>query len=128
MIYRKKRGDPDFNKKKEVLAKFLKEESLSKTKLAAELKFLKMLLKDNSLDFFHSEFAIDFKLNSLLWFFTSKGKEALRAGKARAKLEFKESETYNLAKEKVGEDKVIERSPKNLKDFLLHGKNKTKNS
>lgn len=114
----KKRGDPNFYTKQEILKKFLKQYPTTKTKLAAELKFLKMLTANCSLEFLLREFALGFKVDTMLWFFSKDGKLAIESGKKKSVVDFSEKKEYSLQESKVGEDIKIDKKPKNLKDFL----------
>ena len=65
---------------------------------------------------------------SLSFFLTSQGKKLLK-GKyfiynRLSKLDISLKKGYNLSKDKIGEDKKIEKKPENLTEFINHGKKK----
>jgi len=66
---------------------------------------------------FWNKASLSFKLNSLAWLLTPKGKEFISIEKKKQKLTPVKNETYSLEDKKLGEDKKIDRKPKNVLEF-----------
>lgn len=72
---------------------------------------------------FWKSVSLDFKLNSLAYFLTGDGRKVVENKQRAIKFEMPERETYTLEDEKVGEDKVILKKPKSLKEFIKQAQN-----
>ena len=115
----KKKRKP--NKYQILIEKFCKDPSSiwsNRGKVKAEMAVAKKLYKLNSSESFWVKLYLPFKLNSLCWFLTSKGKSFLRLEQKRQKLDLKPKTSYSLGESKLGGDKKIIRKIKTLKDFL----------
>lgn len=108
--------DLDAGFKKDLITRFLKPENIN---WGNEMRVLAKLLKTYPDKEKWQKFALSFKLNSLCFFFTQKGKEMLQKGyyTPAATSTIKIEKPIELGTEKVGEDIVVEK-PKSLRDFL----------
>ena len=78
---------------------------------------------------FWNKASLSFKLNSLAWLLTEKGKEFILIEKKKQKLSVVKNETHALRKQKLGEDKKIDHKPKNVLEFCRdYAKEKEKRS
>lgn len=119
---KKRGGDPNFYQKQDILKKFLKQYPTTQTLFKRELKILNELCKVYSLEFFSTGLVLPFSLNSLAWFKTEEGRQAIKSAQLKKTVDFSVKKPYDVGTEKIGEDAVIEKKP-TLKDFLYGKKN-----
>ncbi len=58
------------------------------------------------------------KLSSLSWFLTDDGKLFIKTSKLKKDINIEEVSNPEVEEEKIGEDKIIDKKPKSLLDFL----------
>jgi len=89
-----------------------------------EIKIAQKLLKINSDVKFWLSVQTQQPIFSLSYFLTDEGKDLLQNLKLRSNLNLRPKDNAGILGDKLGEDKVIQKKPKNLMDFLNNGKNK----
>lgn len=93
-----------------------------------EIKISKTLLSKYPNLVFWKWLNLDFKLNSLAYFLSSKGKTLLynknKFYKKEKDVKLRKAKDYKLRKNKVGVDKKIPNKKLKLFDFIQHGKKK----
>jgi len=100
-----------------LVKKFLKKDS--DVNWANEIRIANILFKYNSSMDFWEFFELDFKLNSLAFFLTEKGKLLVKKGENNFKFSNVQKTDTKIEKKKVGEDKNINpQKPKTLFDFI----------
>ena len=87
-----------------------------------EIKIAQKLLKLNSDVKFWLSVQTQQPIFSLSYFLTDEGKELLQNLKLRKNLNLRPKDNASILEDKLGKDKVIEKKPKNLMDFLNNGK------
>ncbi len=113
-----------------IITKFLgnsKEVWKNKGLVAREMKFTKDLIEKYPLKPFWEALRVKFDMDSLAWFIGAQGKTYLEIEYAKFSLDLKPLATYDLADEKQGEDKLLKRKPKTIKDFIRYGGKKEDN-
>ena len=109
-----------------VIHKFLdNSEKIWKDKLARgrELGTVKKLIEIYPDKSFWASIPKPFKMDSLVWFLTPKGKEYLLTQFRRFSLDLKPKEKYSLSSSKIGAKKITSKKNK-LFDFLRNGSKK----
>ena len=86
-----------------------------------EIKIAQKLLKSNS-DYIFWNSLKEFKIPSLAWFLTGKGKEFLFIENKKFNFIIKDNNKVILAPKKIGEDKNICKKPKSVLEFIRYGK------
>ena len=93
-----------------------------------EIKLSKILLFKYPDLFFWKWVKLNFKLNSLAYFLSSKGKTLLynknKFYKKEKDVKLRRTKLYKLRKNKIGVDKKIPNKKLKLFDFIRHGKKK----
>jgi hypothetical protein len=113
-----------------IITKFLgnsKEVWKNKGLVAREMKFTKDLIEKYPLKPFWEALRVKFDMDSLAWFIGAQGKTYLEIEYAKFSLDLKPTVTYDLTDEKQGEDKLLQRKLKTLKDFIKYGSKKENN-
>lgn len=87
-----------------------------------EIKIAQKLLKINSDIKFWLSVQTEQPIFSLSYFLTEEGKTLLQNLELRKNLDLRPSKESTILDDKLGEDKEITKKPKNLLDFLNHGK------
>lgn len=87
-----------------------------------EIKIAQKLLKLHSDVKFWLSVQTERPIFTLSYFLTEDGKTLLQNLKLRKNLDLRPSEEASILEDKLGEDKKITKKPKNLLDFLNHGK------
>lgn len=106
-----------FNINKYIVGKFVKPEKIN---WAREIKISKKLVKSYPNEEFWRGFELTFKLNSLAWFISGDGEIKIRTDYNLFSLQFDKNDVKSdLSNEKFGEDKIIEKVPKNTLEFLI---------
>jgi hypothetical protein len=67
---------------------------------------------------FWRNYKLDFPLNSMFYFLSEEGKERLKTDIQVFNLDIQPEQSYNLEKEKVGEDVVVKRPNGTIADLL----------
>ena len=109
-----------------VIHKFLdNSEKIWKDKLARgrELGTVKKLIEIYPDKSFWASIPKPFKMDSLVWFLTPKGKDYLLTQFRRFSLDLKPKEKYSLSSSKIGAKKIVSKKNK-LFDFLRNGSKK----
>lgn len=111
-----KAPDEFINLKRKLILKLLK--NTENINWANEIKAASTLLKNYPSPEFWDNFTLPFKLNSLYFLLSEKGRQFIYAAKQK-KMEIKTfiKEEISLEERKVGED-IITHKPKSIKDFL----------
>ena len=111
-------------RRKEFFEKFIKSEQLTSNSSnplfwSRETKMFGQLIKKYGSDFFQ-QLSIGFKLNSLAFFRSVKGKQLLLEKHNQYIFDIKNKPITPpiLLNEKVGEDKIVVRKPKSILDFI----------
>jgi hypothetical protein len=108
--------DPDALFKKQFVERFLKPGNINwASEMRVATKLLKLYPDKDKLN----AFALPFKLNSLCFFLTEKGKEMIRKAyyTPTQAVAVKIEKRVEVGTEKVGED-IVTAAPKSLRDFL----------
>ena len=88
-----------------------------------EIKIAKKLLKSYPDIDFWVKLDLPYKPNTLSWFLTPEGKSALEIGKLKIKHPARNTTSnvikqHELKEKKIGEDKVLDKKPLTILDFL----------
>ena len=87
-----------------------------------EIKIAKKLLADNSEVKYWLSLQLSKPIFSLSWFLTKEGKDFLQVSKLKQNLVLPKASERAILKDKIGEDKQIEKKPQTIFEFLNHGK------
>ena len=87
-----------------------------------EIKIAKKLLAENSDVKFWLSLQTPNPVFSLSWFLTKDGKDFLQVSKLKQNLVLPKASERAILKDKIGEDKEVEKKPKTIFEFLNHGK------
>lgn len=102
--------------KKKLVFKFLK--NPQEANWANEIKAATLLLKNNPNLEFWEKFTLPFKLNSLFFLVSQKGKEFIfEAQKNKNQIKTFQKKSVKLESDKLGDD-IVTSKPKSVKDFL----------
>lgn len=120
------RGDAAKNKPHSlnqfIIDKFLGEE-IWKDKILVfrEMKFSKDLIKKYPLKAFWQAVPLKFDMESLSWLISPQGKAYLKIEYAKFSLDLKAPKKYDLSDTKHGEEKVLVKNIRTVKDFIKYG-------
>lgn len=110
-----KKIDPLLDFKKKLVFKYLKDPN--QANFGRELKAANALLQVKPVEFWEN-FTLNFKLNSLYFFLSQRGKEIIfEASIKKKELPTIEETTTELSESKLGTD-IVCNKPKSIKDFL----------
>lgn len=111
-----KEKDPFLDQKKKLILKLLK--NTENVNWSGEIKAANVLFKQNPNPEFWDKFTLPFKLNSLYFLLSTKGKEFIfDAKKEKKEITTFEKTDITLSETIVG-DNIISTKPKSIKDFL----------
>lgn len=111
----KKPPNPVFKVRQKMVELFVKKEAIVWPR---ELKITEQLIKKYPEPDFWLHMDLGFQLNSLAWFIGSEGAAEIMRRYKLYKFDLPIKEEYNIGKEKVGEDKKIEKRQGSIKEFL----------
>ena len=111
-----------------IIDKFIGEE-IWKDKIAVfrEMKFAKDLTKKYPLKAFWKAIPLKFDMDSLCFFIGAQGKAYLKIEYAKFCLDLKAPKKYDLSNTKYGEEKILTKNIRTVKDFIQHGRKKENN-
>lgn len=106
-----------------LIKKFLGESAnLSQKEWPREMKLAKYLYNKYPIPEFWKTLKLGFELKSLAWLRSEKGKHLLFIQKKLTQDLSTKKESFELLKEKLGENKLVPKRKKNLMDFLYEPK------